>query len=120
MEVNSDGQLTIMMEKKENNRATCPILISDVTEAIFWRKWIFFGITYHEITEKFYCVLQDSSVSTIDMKMMVEETPPVTQGANPGDLSVGADDTVFQIDDIVYSPRYFGVMDFQYIFDKSK
>ena len=107
------------MEVKNKIVEKCPILISDVTEAIFWRKWIFFGITYNQVTEKFYCVLQDSSVSTIDMKLMFEE-PQGSQSPAAVDFSVGDDDTVFQIDDIVYSPRYFGVMDFQYIFDKSK
>ena len=114
-----DGTLKFDLEWNKAKRVSCPITITDITEEKFWKKWIFFGLTYNQVTKQFFCIIQDSSVSTIDMKLMTDTSTSIQTSTAPT-FSMGYDYTVFQMDDIVYAPRYFGVNEFQHVFDKSK
>ena len=112
------GEDITFVMKSKTTLVRCPITMQDVTREKFWRKWIFFGIVYEPSTKKFSCIINDSKAEVIQLKQMVEA--PQT---NPNPIlpfSVGADNTVFQIDDIVYIPKNQNIEGLSHIFNKSK
>ena len=115
--VYNDDQIFFQV-KFNTYKHRCPITMKDITREKFWRKWIFFAITYNPSTKNFHCVIHDSKAEVMQFKLMTKITH--TANLQPPPFSAGAANTVFQIDDIVYIPMNLENEGLSHIFKKSK